>query len=240
MTLSLPSERNWTIFHAVSTEHLSRREAAERFGLSSTRVQQIVQQVKGFLIKYGVPELLGVEPERLELAALRLCYDKLTWTSGKLMRAYQKAFETLEREASIASKPMYLPPAAIRMLLSSGKILMDQTRIATRMSKVSLALVEEHREAIYDPALEFVCESEDGPGEVAAIQEAASDVTTPPERGCTPLTDAQEQALFSQALTAPVTASGGEACDELFHAILRRKVAHDDRKASARRRRKSR
>ena len=45
MTLSLPSERNWAIFHSVTTEHLSRREAAERFGLSSTRVQQIVQQV---------------------------------------------------------------------------------------------------------------------------------------------------------------------------------------------------
>ena len=45
MSVTIPSERNFAIYHRSLTEGCSRTQVADEFQLSPTRVQQIVQQV---------------------------------------------------------------------------------------------------------------------------------------------------------------------------------------------------
>lgn len=205
MQLVVPSERNFEIFHAVEVDNLSRREAAARFGISSTRVQQIVEQVKHFVSTHGAENLVSTAPEQLELASLNLCYNRLDYFYKSTMRLWHKAQEQPQPAS-----------ANVRLLHSAVRISIDQTKVVGRIAKVRLAMIEEGTLApINRNELTIRYEEE---------TEAAPEPTSPPTRGCTAKPAFDEADVFRRVLAASASPSADDSCDQLLAAMLRRKV----------------
>jgi hypothetical protein len=157
MRLILPSERKFEVYHAVETDQLSRREAARRFGLSPTRVQQIVADVKHFIARHGGEDVLNIEPQMLELASLRLCHERLSHLYRTTMRLSQGLDS---RDTS----------AYVRLLQTAARLTIDQAKVAGRIGKAQIALIEAGE--LNNEVHEIVYEDSD-------------DALSPPAGGCT-------------------------------------------------------
>jgi hypothetical protein len=131
MRVTFPSEQKFEVYHAVESLKLSRREVAKRFGLSLTRVQQMMSDVTAFVSEYGSEDLLNVAPERRELVALRLCYERMCFFYRTIMRKYNAL------EASNGSTG-----AMVKLLTTGSKISMDQAKLAGRIAKVEQEMIE--------------------------------------------------------------------------------------------------
>jgi hypothetical protein len=131
MRVTFPSEQKFEVYHAVESLKLSRREVAKRFGLPLTRVQQMMSDVTAFVSEYGSEDLLNVAPERRELVALRLCYERMCFFYRTIMRKYNAL------EASNGS-----PGAMVKLLTTGSKISMDQAKLAGRIAKVEQEMIE--------------------------------------------------------------------------------------------------
>src|SRR5690349_19998971 len=113
MRVTFPSEQKFEVYHAVESLKLSRSEVAKRFGISLTRVQQMMSDVTAFVSEYGSEDLLNVSPERRELVALRLRYERLCFFYLTIMRKYNAL------EASNGSAG-----AMVKLLTTGSKISM--------------------------------------------------------------------------------------------------------------------
>jgi hypothetical protein len=131
MRVTFPSEKKFEVYHAVESLKLTRREVAKRFGLSLTRVQQMMADVTAFVSEYGSEDLLNVEPQRRELVALRLCYERMCFFYRTIMRKYNAL------EASNGSTG-----AMVKLLTTGSKISMDQAKLAGRIAKVEQEMIE--------------------------------------------------------------------------------------------------
>jgi hypothetical protein len=131
MRVTFPNEKKFEVYHAVESLKLSRREVAKRFGLSLTRVQQMMSDVTAFVSEYGSEDLLNVPPERRELVALRLCYERMSFFYRTIMRKYNAL------EASNGSTgPM------VKLLTTASKLSGDQAKLAGRIAKVEQEMIE--------------------------------------------------------------------------------------------------
>lgn len=84
----VPTERDWQVYQAVRVEQWTTRVAAEEFGLSQTRVCQIVQRVAAF-IAAAVP-VPSKEGEARQLAAGRqLAADRVDYLYGEALRCFR-------------------------------------------------------------------------------------------------------------------------------------------------------
>lgn len=211
MRLMIPSERNFEIYNAVQTDRMSRRNAAARFGISPTRVQQIVAQVQAFVLHHGDEVLLEMPPELMEVGALNLCHQRLGYLYHKLMLRCQAA-----EEASG-------PAACVRFILAAARLTIEQTKIAGRLGKTHRTLLEEGLVERSSEPLEVVYEEDDEAAAEPAPPTPAEAATSPPAGGCTAPSAAQpvitEPALASEALTVDDDAT----CDQILVAMERRK-----------------
>ncbi len=215
MRLILPSERKFEVYHAVETDQLSRREAARRFGLSPTRVQQIVVDVKQFIAQHGSEDVLNIAPQMLELASLRLCHARLSHLYSTTMRL---SHGLDSRQTS----------AYVRLLQTAARLTIDQAKVAGRIGKAQTALIEagelnyEVHELVYE-------EDEETPALAVAEESEAEEATSPPARGCT------ENALSSSepteeelaVLTEVAASLGPDATSEQVVAeVMKRGLMH--------------
>lgn len=212
MRLMIPSERNFEIYNAVQTDRMSRRNAAARFGISPTRVQQIVAQVQAFVLHHGDEVLLEMPPELMEVGALNLCHQRLGYLYHKLMLRCQAA-----EEASG-------PAACVRFILAAARLTIEQTKIAGRLGKTHRTLLEEGFVERSNEPLEVVYEEEDNAAEEAAPTTTPIEAaTSPPAGGCTAPSVApsitEQASLASNSLTVDDDAT----CDQILVAMERRK-----------------
>lgn len=216
MRADVPSERNFEVYHAVETYKLTRREAAKRFGISPTRVQQIVVDVKEFLCDHGSVELLNIPPADVELASLRVCYERLNHFYTKVIRQ----FNTLELS-------MPGSPATIRLIQAATRISVEQSKVAGRICKVQKQMIEsgempEPSHTFYQEVLE---DDEDERNESHG-DEAEQ---TPLEEGCTE--NNEEPTEEEQAAVAEVIAKLGPHAT--FDDIVREALTHKSLNKSA-------
>jgi hypothetical protein len=203
MRVTMPSERKFEIYHAVQTEHLSRREAARRFKLSPTRVQQMVMEVRAFVLEHGSESTLNMEPDQLELASLRLGYEKLCFYEQRLMRQWTAA------EASASTQGL-----AVRLMQASARIVIEQTKLAGRIAKVQKEMLEE---GTFEATQHSYVLEEDEDDEEAAHSEPS-----PPEEDCTeddPPMSAEEERMIKEIIAS---LGPGATSDQIFQAILLR------------------
>jgi len=216
MRLILPSERKFEVYHAVETDQLSRREAARRFGLSPTRVQQIVVDVKQFIAQHGSEDVLNIAPQMLELASLRLCHERLSHLYRTTMRLSQ-GLDSGETSAYV------------RLLQTAARLTIDQAKVAGRIGKAQTALIEAG-ELNYE-VHEIVYEDDDEEAPSLAVAEEADhdEATSPPARGCTEnAASSSEPTAEEFAVLAEVAASlGPEATSEQVVAeVMKRGLMH--------------
>lgn len=84
----LPSERDWALYQAVRVEQWPTRAAATGFGISPTRVCQIVQRTAAFIAQaVAVP---SKEEETQQLAAgKQLAADRIDYLYGQAMNCFR-------------------------------------------------------------------------------------------------------------------------------------------------------
>jgi hypothetical protein len=84
----VPSERDWALYQAVRVEQWPTRAAAEGFGISQTRVCQIVQRTAAFIAQaVTVP---SKEDEARQLAAgKQLAADRIDYLYGQAMTCFR-------------------------------------------------------------------------------------------------------------------------------------------------------
>jgi hypothetical protein len=84
----LPSERDWALYQAVRVEQWPTRAAATGFGISPTRVCQIVQRTAAFIAQaVTVP---SKEEESQQLAAgKQLAADRIDYLYGQAMNCFR-------------------------------------------------------------------------------------------------------------------------------------------------------
>ena len=224
MRVTLPSERNFEIYHAAVTEQMARRDVAARFGLSLTRVQQIVTQVEHFVREHGHERLRCDSPERLELSSLRLCYDQVDHFQKMVMRSYHALNE---QGASVV--------AQCRLLQTATRLCIDLTRVAGRIAKAQCALLEAGTiERAEVERVEFELSPEDQGEEPAITTTGATDATalsvTPqksklPVGACTPHDAKTNKALVAALELNSTNIDDRTICDALTAGLLRRRDA---------------
>lgn len=222
MRVTLPSERNFEIYHAAVTEQMARRDVAARFGLSLTRVQQIVTQVEHFVREHGHERLRCDSPERLELSSLRLCYDQVDHFQKMVMRSYHALNE---QGASVV--------AQCRLLQTATRLCIDLTRVAGRIAKAQCAMLEAgtiNRTEV--ERVEFELSPEDR-GEEPAIAGAtvATALSVTPQKselpvgGCTPHDTKTVKALAAALDFNSTNIDDRTICDALTAGLMRRRDA---------------
>lgn len=211
MRLTIPSERNFAIYNAVHADRMSRRNAAARFGISPTRVQQIVDQVQVFVLHYGDEMLLAMSPEMMEVGALNLCHQRLGYLYHKLMLHCQAA-----EEASG-------PAACVRFILAAARLTVEQTKIAGRIGKSHRTLLEEGFVERSTEPLEIVYEEEEESVEEAASPTSSEEANSPPAGGCTAPSAAAPIATQSGLASEVLTVDDDATCDQILAAMERRK-----------------
>jgi hypothetical protein len=87
-----PDERDWALFEAVSVGGLSSRKAAEKFGISQTRVQQIRRHVAEWLAVVCGPEV-GLSPSERICAAIELAERRCNYIYSEAMEAWRASQE---------------------------------------------------------------------------------------------------------------------------------------------------
>jgi hypothetical protein len=224
MPTTIPSERKFQIYHAVESQRLSRRDAARRFGVSCTRVQQVVTEVRSFVMRHGSGELLASPPELCELRALRLCYERLA-----------HFYDTLMRQWSALSGDDRSVAASIRLLHAAMRISVEQTKLAGRIAKLQVAAQEEGTA----PASTFEVDYDEegaaaeGPDELPpsapamSEYEASNGESLPPVGGCTEFGDSGAESVEEEwAEVQDIIATlGGQPTLEEFRAEAYRRAA---------------
>jgi hypothetical protein len=213
----------------VTTEQLSVREAAQRFRVSPARVQQIVAQVKHFVLTHGCEALHCSSPERLELGSLRMCYVRLEHYQRLVMRNYHAGVEP----ATVS--------AQCRLLQAAARLSIDMTRVVSRIAKVQLDMLEAgtlQREELEN--VEFVLADEDlqidSPFEAPAVESDAAVAIEPPAGGYTPSPSPAAAELLAALQQRDATPTMETICDDISAAMSRRKAKKLRRKAPIHRR----
>lgn len=232
MTISVPSPRNFEIFHAVQTLQMSRRGAAEVFGISPTRVQQIVAEVKHFVIRHGSAEVLGPADEDLEKAALRLCYERLNYMFYSAMhvwRGSQGELTVVRRTGAKETSTTAPAFGAVRVFHAAMKAAVEQTKVA----KVLAGLLREERDRQppeQRQPIEYVLADDEEDAPPPAPLAAA---TSPPSSGCTVTTPSVASSVFADALAQNTSLDEQLTCDGLMNALMHRRLAQRQGNAPA-------
>jgi hypothetical protein len=229
MRVYFPSEHNFQVYHAVHTDQMPRLEVAQRFGILPERVKQIVELVQQFVIEHGDDELLATPPEHLELGSLRLCYSKLNYFYGQLMQSRRQLGEQPLPQNLLAN---------MRLIHGAMRISIEKTRLAGRIAKVELAMIEAgtlDRETVenvelVEADLDLLPENFRVQANGQADQPKDEDLdvashlprTEPPARGYTPpaTSQAPRQAAASDPFDATLTEQMN--CDAITAALERR------------------
>lgn len=219
MRVNVPSDLKFEVYHAVDTLQMSRREAARKFGLSLTRIQQIVADVSAFIRDHGSKNLLGVAPERVELVSLRRCNERLSFFYHALTRRFMVADATNADAVTV-----------IRLMQACARLAIEQGKLEGRIGKVEQAMRDAGTLAEHDYEYvkqEYECD------EIREPQEAAAAASLPPAGGCTVNADATT--ARDQQVVRPASASSDfdTTSDELFQAILTRKIESPPEKTPA-------
>jgi hypothetical protein len=87
-----PTERDWYLYEAVQIEGLSSRQAAQRFGISQTRVQQVRRKMTEWLAVIAGPEA-GLSPTERIRAAIDLAERRCNFLYSEAMEAWRASQE---------------------------------------------------------------------------------------------------------------------------------------------------
>lgn len=95
-----PSDRNYEIFCDVEFASVSLRKAAEKYQLSPTRIQQIVEQVRQWFRATSVSWEVEGSPIGTAMLAMRVCEERLRYLNTLTMEAFvaSQAEITVRRE----------------------------------------------------------------------------------------------------------------------------------------------
>jgi hypothetical protein len=208
MRLTLPSERNYEVFHAIQSEKLSRQAAAERFAISPARVEQIVAEVRQFVLQHGDEELLLAKPEFLELGSLRLCYSTLDYFYSQVAHSRHAILDEPTPQNLLLN---------LRLIQGAMRLAIQKAHMAGRIAKVELAMIEAgtlDRASVADVEL---VESPDDAWPDEDIE--------PPVGGYTPSAASSERSLANSLHDDCATPTYETICDGISAAMEARKRA---------------
>lgn len=116
-----PSVRDYDIYRFVKFECHSTRAAAREFGLSQTRIRQIVSHVREYLVE-SVPQTAGKdEPDTRLVVAEQLAREQLDWLYGRAVRGFNET----EREDIHGN----LLPGKASFLLAAARITLWMAKV---------------------------------------------------------------------------------------------------------------
>ena len=99
-TEQIPSERDWEIYRHVKVEEWSTRTTADAFGISQTRVCQIVERVAEYVV--ATARVLTKKEEAQRLAASKqLAAERINHLYGEALRCFHrsKCTESIVRQS---------------------------------------------------------------------------------------------------------------------------------------------
>lgn len=120
----VPSERDWSVYQAVRVELWTTRVAAEEFGLSQTRVCQIVQRVAAFIAE-AVPVPSKAGEARQVAAGRQLAADRVDYLYGEALRC----FRVSQSNKSEGCKPGRRNFGETRYLLAAARLAMQASTL---------------------------------------------------------------------------------------------------------------
>ncbi|WP_254510844.1 hypothetical protein [Anatilimnocola floriformis] len=102
----IPTERDWEIYRCVKIEQASTRQAAEIYGISQTRVCQIVAETSAY-VAAATPLLSKDDEARQLVAAKQFAADRLDYLYGEALQCFRRSqrTETIERKSHESGKP---------------------------------------------------------------------------------------------------------------------------------------
>lgn len=212
MRVNIPDERKFEIYHAVETQLVSRREAGRRFGISPTRVQQIVSDVQTFVVRHGGDALLTMPAACLELGALHVSHEKLQFFYSQIIRQWRSE--------------MNQGANSVRLLQAAARLSIEQAKLAGRIAKVRLAMLEAG--LIEEGTNEYVYAEDEAEQEETvagcdpAEEEAELPAIAPPAGGCTADDDRSYPEELQAMLGVLAKSDDNTACDALVAALLKR------------------
>src|SRR5687768_13807139 len=89
MRTSTPSERDFEIYCDVEFEGLSLRKAAEQYGLSPSRVQQVVAEMRDWYRATTPQWVEETQPQLQPLVACRMAQERLRFLYRRSLDAWQ-------------------------------------------------------------------------------------------------------------------------------------------------------
>lgn len=89
----VPSERDWNVYQAVRVESWATRVAAEEFGISQTRVSQIVQRTAVYIAE-ALPAPAKERDAQHLAAGKQLAADRIDYLYGSAMRCFRMSQST--------------------------------------------------------------------------------------------------------------------------------------------------
>lgn len=146
MPVTIPSERNFAIYHRSLSEGCSRTQVASEFGISPTRVQQVVQQVQGWVAQHGCREFAGLAGSRLHLAALRITLERLAHTRHAIRQQWEETkhqevvVRTLGAQRDTTIRPAY---RALTLMRECSRLAFDELKITRELAAFEDKLLSE-------------------------------------------------------------------------------------------------
>jgi hypothetical protein len=137
MNLSLPSDRNFEVYHEVKMGGLSLRAAAKVFGVSAHRVQEICQQVEAWYAANMADWARSYDPETQAVAAWRKNLLVLDQLFTQTMRAWHGATEPEPIETPKSGEPIRREDfGQSRYVNLAARLTYQKSLVATAMAKL--------------------------------------------------------------------------------------------------------
>jgi hypothetical protein len=216
MQVTIPNRRSFHIYHAIDTERQSPEATARRFGESVERVREVHAAVRQFVVEHGNGKLASFGPAKVELGMLHLCFERLDFFLGMVMRLLDQAHD----QGNVAG--------AVRLMYAAARLSVEQAKLAGRVQKAHAALVEA---GVIEPPRE--------PLEIDfQLDDPPRPSTSPPVGGCTVSPAAPGQKLAGRIEPKLASPSEESISDGLVDEILRLQAAQERNKGPVQRDRK--
>ncbi len=237
MRASDPSERNFEIFADVVHAGLSLRKAAERYELSVGRIQQIVQQVRGWYDATAPQWGAGDGPTQVA-QSFKLLKDRLNHLYVEAMEAWRASQSDLISQREQMSKP----GSAVtfyKQSLGNTRYLLTAMRIAEANAAATVRQAKVVEKLGATPAA-AATPTVAPPAEAYARMEALEEEVATEEEQPVAATAEEEKPCVAPPEPAPSNAAEVPEIPNPMRSRLAKKLARHEKRKAARERKRSR
>ncbi|WP_254512012.1 hypothetical protein [Anatilimnocola floriformis] len=191
-----PSERDWAIYRFVKVAHWSTHVTAKEFGISQTRVCQIVARLSRLIVETA-PLPTEEETQRQVFAAKLLAAERINYLYGEALLCFHR---------SVGAQKIVRQPHSQKTGCTTTRMGFGDLRYLQAASRFAMLLTE-LPEPKLDPHLDSSAPRKAAPAAETngpAAETNAHEPVNPPKEACSP--PAVEQPMDDKDIPAPGSA----------------------------------